>query len=286
MNHARVQTLRTVTFIDEPSSMKIYILGFALISISFLVAGCQASKEAGSEEPPKPAVIKKKPPTPDILVQLASLDLTRLGKRIEIADIDTLVEILKQKRIDILTVQGAARYPGVVTRIDIVEELARRAGMRQVFGETITLSGKQAGNAIFSTYPIRSSDNTHYDRLHSSNFEAALQAVIDCGVRDLIVVSTRIPDKASAEDQTTCANLLSSFKTLYINHPVIVAGNLPRWQDLRRMESFQEPPNTPGRNDIPHYWFSGDGSLKFQRSSIEKTPLGQMSTAEFGIFRQ
>jgi hypothetical protein len=266
--------------------MKKYFLGFALIGLSLSFLACPSPEEVRKEEPPAPALIKKKPATPDIVVQVGSLDLSRLKKRIENADINALADILKQRKIDILTLQGAVRYPGVTTRIDVIDELSRRAEMRQVFGETITLSGKQSGNAIFSTYPIRSSENTHYDKLNSSNFEAALQGVIDCGVRDLVVVSTEIPDKASAEDQAACANLLGSFTILYINHPVIIAGNLPRWQDLHRVESFQEPPDSPARNDVPHYWFSGDGSLKCQRSTIERTPLGEMNVAEFGIFRK
>ena len=258
---------------------------FIAILFGVCLLGCPLSKVAEKETPAPAVKAPRKPKGPEITIQFAALDLSRTAKKIGKADIDEFAGLLRHEKIDILTLDGITRYPGLSSRADIIDELSREAGMRQVFGETINLSGKQGGNAVLSNFPIRSNENTHYNGLQSSSFEAALQAIIDCGVRDVVVVSTHIPDKASLTDQTVAANLLGEFPTLYINHPVIVAGNLPSSGGLSGMESYDEVEQFKG-GDSPHVWFSMDGSLSLLHARTEKTIFGRLVIAEFGIFRQ
>ena len=181
--------------------MKKVVLTALLAVTALLVIGCSSTKEVKKEElppPPPPTPVVKKATDPDITFKIASIDLGKLARRLELKDIDGLAGELKKQRIDILTLQGVSRYPQVATRIDIIDSLSSRTDMRKIFGETIELSGRQTGNAILCSYPVRSNENTHYDGLHSDNFEAALQGVIDCGARDVIIVSTGLPDFSSA----------------------------------------------------------------------------------------
>lgn len=255
-----------------------------LFILSLLIAGCPPPQQTQREEKPVPATLKK-PPTPEIIIRVGSLDLSRYSKRIETSDVSSFAQKIRRDSIDIVTLQGVTRYPGVTTRADIVDELAARAEMRRAFGETIALSGRQSGNAVFSAYPIRSSENTHYDGIHSTNFESALQAIVDCGVRDVVVISTELPDRASLEDQSTITNTLGTFNNFYINHPIIISGNLPKSGGLKAMASFDEA--RPVRNDdLPSMWFSTNGSLKLISTKIEPTVFGEMVVVQFGVFRQ
>ncbi|MBI1805577.1 MAG: hypothetical protein HYR76_00835 [Ignavibacteria bacterium] len=255
-----------------------------ILFLSLLLAGCPSPQQMQREEKPASAPVKKLV-TPEIIIRVGSLNLTKYSKRIETNDIATFVQKLKRDSVDILTVQGITRYPGLTTRVDIVDELAARAETHKAFGETITVSGRQNGNAAFSVYQIRSSGNTHYDGLHSTNFESALQAIVDCGVRDVVVVSTELPEKASLEDQSTVVNRLGTFNNFYINHPIIITGNLPQSDALRRMVSFDEA-KLARSDDVPRIWFSTNGSLKLLGTKIEPTVFGPMIVAEFGVFRQ
>ncbi|HZY10952.1 MAG TPA: hypothetical protein VFF29_07335, partial [Bacteroidota bacterium] len=114
--------------------------------LGFLCAGCAPPKTVVKEEPSPPI---KKIIEPDIIIQVGSLDLSKHGKRIEGEDIEKMATTLIREKIDIFAVQGILRYPDLQTRIDFVNELSRQADLRQVFGETHTISGRQSGHAIF-----------------------------------------------------------------------------------------------------------------------------------------
>ena len=268
--------------------MKKVVLIALLAVMALLVIGCSSTKEVKKEElppPPPPTPVVKKATDPDITFKIASIDLGKLARRIELKDIDGLAGELKKQKIDILTLQGVSRYPEVATRIDIIDSLSSRTDMRKIFGETIELSGRQTGNAILCSYPVRSNENTHYDGLHSDNFEAALQGVIDCGARDVIIVSTGLPDTMSEDDKRTIANKMSSFGIQYLNIPMIITGNLPTPDELRTSAQYAAL-KPMSFDDAPRIWFSTGGALKLIGQSISSTIVGSMTVAEFGLFRK
>ena len=265
--------------------MKKIILYCLFIILSVFILGCPSAKEVKEEEPSPPPTEVKKPAFPDITINIASIDLMKVSKKIEGGDIDRLTETIKKEKIDILAMQGITRYQGLKNRTDIVSELSSRSAMRYAFGETIALPGRQSGNAVFSAYPIRSTENTRYEGVRSTNLESALQAIVDCGIRDVIVISTRFPEKASVEDQTTCINKLSSFNILYIDHPLIIAGNLSGSEVLRTLASYQEAKPQKGEA-ASRIWFSENSSLKLLSIKVANTSLGQVVIGEFGIFRK
>lgn len=260
--------------------MRPYFLLFFLLAI--LLTGCPPSKETKKEENPPPASIK--PNEPEIIIKVACLNLGRFNKRIEADDVDRFATIILRDTVDILILHGITRYPDLPDRVDVVEELANRAAMRKVFGETITVTGRQGGNAVFSTYPIVSNENLHYANLHSGNFEAALQAMIDCGAAQIVVIGTQLPENAMIDDQSVVAGTLSSFNNLYINHPIIIGGNLPRTEAMRTVASYNDA--RPGKNDdAPRIWYSNDGSIRPVSARAERTNFGPMTVVNFGIFK-
>lgn len=262
-------------------SMKSFFLYTLLLSFSLLLLGCPSTKEIKKEEPP-PTV--KKPIEPEDTITVASLNLANLSKKIEKEDIVQLAKILKRENIHILALEAVTRYPELTTRVDIVDELKAKTEMYSAFGETINLSGKQTGNAVFSVYPIRSSQSTLYEGLQSKSLESAFQAIIDCGVRDVVVISTHLPEKATDADQKTCVNTLTSLKSFYPNRPMIIAGNLPSSAAYRKMNDFQIAPSKESPTSL--LWFLNDGSLKVVSQNTEKSSLGTLLIVQFGIFRQ
>ncbi len=265
------------------SAFALFRTGLALFIL--LMAGCPSTRESRKAEEPAPAApAAKKPRSPDIVIQVASLDLSKLTKKIERRDLDTFAALLRHEMIDVLCMQGITRYPGLSSRVDPVDGLAAGAEMRVVFGETISISGQQHGNAVFSTYPIRSSENTHYDGIRSSNFESALQAIIDCGIRDAVFVSTQLPT-ATPGDQAACVSTLGTFNDLYINKPIVISGNLPASAGVSAVAAY-DPLQGSRPKDAPEIWYSNNGSLKPLGMRVEKTPLGPLLILPLGIFGQ
>ena len=251
------------------------------ILVLFLT-GCPSSKETKKEEAPPPSEVKSH--EPENIINVASLNLARHNKRIETEDVDRFASIITRDTIDILIVHGITRYPDLPERVDPVEELANRTAMRKAFGETITVSGRQGGNAVFSAYPIISNENSHYENLHSRSFEAALQTIIDCGAAQVVVISTQLPDDAMIEDQSVVANTLSSFNNFYINHPIIIGGNLPRTEAMRSIASYNDA--RPGKtDDAPRIWYSNDGSIRPISAKVERTNFGPMIIVHFALFK-
>ncbi len=259
---------------------KTFITAISLITLALLFAGCPATKETAKEEaPPPPPTLEKKPVAADLTLTVASINLSSVAKRIEKKDIENLAAILKKEKADIVTVQGISRYPGLSTRIDVVDEIAKAMEMRSAFGESMTLSGRQTGNAVFSAYPIRSNDNLHYQGISSVNSESALQVVIDGGSRDIVVVSTLLPEQASANDISKCVSSLTSIPRAYDGNPVIITGNTPP----PKSEVFKT--EQVSRNGTHRIWYTAEG-LKPASTTSTESELGTIMLTQFGVYRK
>jgi len=230
----------------------------------------------------KEAVPKKSETT----IQIASISLANFSKRIERKNITELANILKSEQVEILAVQGISRYPGIAARIDFVNELSAKTDWRNVFGEMLNISGKQTGNAVFSMYPFLSHQNISWDRVISTSFEAALQTIVDAGVFPLTVVSTQLPPKATANEQTQCSILIASLNPDTINQFTIVAGNMPTNKNIRTKLFTEVPSPESAKITISKIWYSANPSIQLLTSRSVETELGTLVIARFGLTAQ
>lgn len=227
---------------------------------------------------PKATQTETAPPKPEIQLTVASLNLTNLNKRIERPDVQRLWQILKAEKVEVLAIQNLSRYPGVATRVDLLQELSKLADWRQAFGETVDFSGRQVGNAVLSAYPIRSNANEPFKGIRSAVNEGSLHAVIDGGVRDLLVVSVHIPPKASAADQAACVKSLRA-SLGDARMPTIVGGNLPA-----KADGFT--PVEGASSSTTRVMFDGNGVLQPSATRTVDTPLGPVVVVIFDLYRQ
>lgn len=247
--------------------MKVPSLQFLLIIL--IVGGCSSGRDA-----------TRTSSEPYDTLTVGSLNVANLSRRVERDDVSRLARLISREGVHIVAVSGITRYPHVTTRTDLVDELTARTEMYSAFGESAMLSGRQTGNAVFSIYPIRSRNSTPYEGLRSATFASAFEAVIDCGLRDIVVVSTHLPDNAAKVDIAVCVNTLASLRAQYAPYAMIVAGNLfaspnPTGEFLIARAEGKETP----------FWFSNDGSLNLISQKTVKTSLGTMTVARFEVFR-
>lgn len=257
-----------------------------IISSAFLFFSCSQLSQIQKEEPPPQEVVPAKPTISGLALKIGSLNLSNLSKKIEFKDVEYLKNVIEQDSIDILAIQGITRYPELNTRTDLIDELQKLTNFRKAFGENINLSGRQTGNVIFSEYPILFYDNTYYEGIKSTKFEAVLHAQIDCGVETVVIFNTLLPEKASIEEQTFCIKTISILRKMYQNYPVIVLGNLPSSNILRELGNFEGATVTKGKNgsdNIYRVWFNGKGLLNQQNGKIVDTRLGQLMVIEFQL---
>lgn len=224
---------------------------------------------------------------PELTIQIATINLGQFSKRIEQRHITELARTLKREQVEVLAVQGIARYPGVAARVDFVNELTSQTDWRNVFGEMLNISGRQTGNAIFSSYPILSHHNEMFDDIRSSNYDAALQAILDAGVRSLVVVSTQMPSKATAEEQARCMKLIATLNPDTKNPLTIVTGNLPSSESVLAGAAFTEvPPLESAKTSVSKLWYSSNVGLQLLTSRSVETELGSLVIVQLGLFRQ
>jgi len=212
-----------------------------------------------------------------VTLVVAGLDLSGWSGRIEQDRVGELAAVLRREKIDVLAVQGITRYPTLTTRTDFVDELARAMEYRQAFGETISLSGRETGNAVFSAYPIQSSDNRHYEGLSGTGFESAMHALVDAGAREIAFVSTRTPGQPSAADRTRCQQTIDSIAGLYGGGPVVVLGNLA---SLRPGQGWTDA--SPGAGASGRLWFTG-GGLTGSGSRTVQTVFGPLTVIDLEV---
>lgn len=255
----------------------IYIRIFTLAIATLSLWSCSTPPKA------EKAVAAK----PENSLQIASLNLANFNKRIERKNIVEFVKTLKLEEVELLGVQGISRYPGVSTRVDFVNELTSQTDWRNVFGEMENISGRQTGNAIFSSYPILSHYNQTFEKVKSANFEAALEATIDAGVTSLFVISTQLPSKAPLGDQKRCMEIIASLSPADSNPYTIITGNLPVIGTVQKDSSFIEISNPEqAKKSAPALWYSENASFKLLSSRIVETELGTIVIAQISLFRQ
>jgi hypothetical protein len=263
--------------------VRLFLFPFIFILVLFL-ASCsgpsQATRESSGVAPGQPKLATT--------VKIASLDLFNLKRRIEKKDVERFAEVIKKEQIEVLSVQGIARYPNVKTRIDFVEEFPARADMRRSFGETIDMSGQQRVNAVFSIYPIHSGNKKEFD-VPSAFYESAFQVSIDAGVRDVIIVSTRLPEKASANELVLCTQTIAELQTKP-DIPFIVTGNLPALSKVKAPASFADVQATlPAEAEklvTSRIWYAQGELFKPLNARTVKTDLGTLTVVEFGLFQR
>ena len=251
--------------------------------LALLQAGCsgppQTTRDSSGGVPLQPKLAST--------VRVAALDLFNFKRRLEKKDIERFAEVIKKEQIEVLAIQGISRYPNVKTRIDFVEEFPARADMRRAFGETIDMSGQQRINAVFSIYPIQWSNKKEFD-VPSAFYESALQVSIDAGIRDVIIVSTRLPEKASAKDLGACVQMIAALQTK-MDKPFIVAGNLPILSKVKAPESFTDIQTTlsadAGKTVTSRVWYAQGDLFKPLSARAVKTDLGTMTVIEFGLYQ-
>ena len=262
--------------------MRLFFFPFVSVTVLFL-ASCsgpsQTTRESSGVVPVQPKLATT--------VRVATLDLFNLKRRLEKKDIERLAEVIKKEQIEVLAVQGISRYPNVKTRIDFVDEFPGRADMRRAFGETIDMSGQQRVNAVFSIYPIQWSNKKEFD-VPSAFFESALQVSIDAGIRDVVIVSTRLPEKATAKDLGTCVQVIAGLQA-NVDKPFIVMGNLPILGKVKAPESFTDIQSTlpadAGKTATSRVWYAQGDLFRLLSARIVKTDLGTMTVVEFGLYQ-
>jgi hypothetical protein len=260
------------------------ILPFLFVS-AFLViaAGCSGPSQATKQSAGTPSAQPKLATT----VRVATVDFFNLKRRLEKKDIDRFAEVIKKEQVEVLAVQGISRYPNVKTRIDFVEEFPARADMRRAFGETIDMSGQQRVNAVFSIYPIQWSKKQEFD-IPSAFYESALQVSIDVGVKDVIIVSTRLPEKLTSRELGTCTDVLAGLQTT-VDKPFIVTGNLPLLTKVKTPESFTDIQTAlsadAGKTVSSRLWYAQSAVFKPVSARTVRTDLGVMTVVEFGLYQ-
>jgi endonuclease/exonuclease/phosphatase family metal-dependent hydrolase len=214
------------------------------------------------------------------------MNAAALNKRLEKKDVAAFVRILKREQVEIVALQNIVRYPGLETRIDAVNEISSQADMRSAFGEMSDNAGRQMGNAVLSSYPIHSNANTLFDGVKSATFEAALHAVIDGGVKEILVFTATLPPKASMEDQAACIRRISAANPAASPYPMIVAGNLPAGESVRKAAGFEDVQAQFAtlKNASTRVWYSGPAFHPLSAKTVE-TEFGTMTIVQFGIFR-
>jgi hypothetical protein len=262
-----------MTKLMKTISVRASILALAMLYLCSCTTPPKAEKEAV-------------PKQPEITIQVASINLANLNKRIERNNIIELAKILKSEQVEVLAVQGISRYPGIAARVDFVNELSVKTDWYNVFGEMLNISGKQTGNAIFSVYPILSHQNISWDRVITTSFDAALQATIDAGVRSLTFVSTQLPPKATAKEQAQCSKLIATMNSDTNDQLAIVAGNMPTDEIICTANSFATVPSAESaKSTISRIWYSANTSIQLLASRSVATELGTLVIAQFGLTR-
>ena len=238
-----------------------------LLAAGMLLGGCATTTTTRED---------KAEPVLELTIRVATLDLSTLNRRLTKSDVADLWATMKREKVEVLTVQNITRYPGLATRVDLVDEFMTQSGWRSVFGELVDNSGRLNGNAVFAAYPIRSHSTVPFNTVKGAVFEGALQTVIDGGVREILVVSATYPEKGGKNVKNECRTLIAKARGNQ-NAPMILSGSNPEPRD-----GWEEV--SPAGKPVG-LQYDGVGGMKLLTSGSISAKLGKLSVATFGLYR-
>ena len=267
----------------KSNRLKIILRSVTLVIIvSFVIFGCKPPEEVKKTEKVEPFPAKE--PTPAIIFNVATLNLSKSGTKYEKQSILRLAEIIKQEDIQIISLQGITRYPEISTRIDFIDELRQQTDMYQKFGETQNISGRLIGNAVLSAYPIKSSENFEYKK--SKTLATALATSVDAGVGNVLFVSTLLLESISPAEKLDCISTLEEIKKKYDSSFFIVTGNV----SLLNKNNFNglnlEYGDIKNQNILPQMLYLANDVMKLLDAKKEETRYGILLIFKFGLFNQ
>lgn len=274
----------------EPGAWSVQKLFSCAILILLILAGCDPSEESTKPEKTAPITIAKEP-IPPIIINLATINLSKFNTLYHKNDLINLAEIVKREDIQILTVQSITRYPDIPKRLDIIDEMKSLTDMYAKFGETENNSGRLSGNAAFSIYPIKNSGNMEYKSYN--NISTALGVTIDAGVGNIFMVSTSVPLHLSSESLSE----LISFREKHSYAPCLVTGNFGESMsdnfensrinnyDKTKIE-FVTTSLSKLKSHSRHLFYFKTDTIKLLDKKMVDTPFGLVSVYKFGLFNQ
>lgn len=278
-------------FKNRCTKLKIkYALVHYLIStiiFVFLLSGCKPTEEVEKIE----LITKPKEPSPAIIINLATINLSKFNTLYKINELTKFAEIIKQEDIQILTVQSLTRYPDIPKRLDFIDELKSLTDMSAKFGETENNSGRQRGNAVFSIYPINNFENMEYKSY--INLSTAFGVTIDAGVGNLFVISTSVPLYLTSESLSELIN----FREKYLNSLCLVTGNFGESMsgdfDNSGIEIYDKNKIEfviTSFDKLNYYYrylfyFKND-NIKILSKKMVGTPFGSVPVYKFGLFNK
>ncbi|MDI6802837.1 MAG: hypothetical protein QME58_03195 [Bacteroidota bacterium] len=192
------------------------------ILVLLTLAGCKPVKEVVEDRVELPPPLKTLEPA--ITINIASIDLSDYPTKTAKKSVQNLATALKAAEVQIVTLQSVTRYPELKNRVDFIFELQKATEMFFKFGEIQNYSGRQTGNAIFSIYPFRASENSEFNNFKS--LSTSLNATIDVGVANLLVSSLAIPEKLSSNEQKYFVSELNKIHSNFNLPPFIITGNI------------------------------------------------------------
>jgi hypothetical protein len=272
----------------EPRACGVQKAFSCAILILLTLAGCKPSEEPAKPEKIDPIIMPKEP-IPAIIINLATINLSKLNTLYHKNDLIKLGEIIKLEDIQILTVQSVTRYPELPKRLDIIEEIKNLTDMNAKFGETENNSGRQSGNAVFSIYPIKNPDNMEYKSYN--NLSTALGVTIDAGIGNIFVVSTSVPLHLTTESLSE----LISFREKHLCSTGIITGNFGESlsnnfknsgtinYDKTKIE-FVTTSLIKRKGYYRYLFYFRDDSIKILDKKIVDTPIGLVFVYKFGLF--
>ncbi len=186
------------------------------------LVGCKPVKEVVENRVELPPPLKTLEPA--ITLNIASLDLSTYPTKTTKQSVQNLAVALKAEDVQVIAIQSVTRYPELKNRVDFVSELQKATEMYFKFGETQNYSGRQTGNAIFSIYPFRASENFEFKKFKS--LSNSLNVTIDVGIANLLVSSLAIPEKLSSNEKKYFVSELNKIHSNFNSPPFIIIGNI------------------------------------------------------------
>jgi len=140
-------------------------------------------------------------------------------------DVDRIARVIRKTGADVVALQEVDRGVRRSGRLDLPAELARRLGMRAVFGKNLDYQGGDYGNAILTKLEVVRSYNHHFDMVRPDEQRGCLVVHLRFAGRPLVCAVTHLGTRDADERLQHAREILGELGRVALATPIVLAGD-------------------------------------------------------------
>ena len=170
-------------------------------------------------------------------------------------DLDRIARVIDSAKPDLVALQEVDQGTRRSSGVDQPAELARRTGLRVVFGENIRFGGGGYGNAVLSRHPIRRYENHPLPSFYEGEQRGVLEVEVEIPGASVPILffATHLDYRPKDNERLASVKKIDELVARDPARPTLLAGDLNALPDSETLRRFRSTWKSANDSPTPTY---------------------------------